>query len=245
MAAPTDRSLTVAQPAAQAPADAVSLLGCGHAVPQSVRKNDDPIFARLRSGARVRGVSEADLFTGMHQRRVLGPGESLATLMAEAGRRALAAADCPAVRIDRLYGYGYVAEFVTPNVLFRVHAELGLLPRALVYPVQCEFTNFIAAVLAAWEAVLAGHCRTALVVCGTGWTRNMDYANPHALTIGDGAGAVVVGRGGTLQLLDFASETDSSEYGAMTMAYRAAPRSSRRPPGTELPCAPITLPKPA
>lgn len=112
---------------------------------------------------------------------------------------------------------------IPPALRLRAETLKRLSPRAMVYPVQCEFTNFVAAVLAAWEAVLAGHCRTALVLCGTAWTRNMDYANPHALTVGDGAGAVVVGRGGTLRLLDYASETDSSEYGVMTMAYRATP----------------------
>jgi 3-oxoacyl-[acyl-carrier-protein] synthase III len=99
----------------------------------------------------------------------------------------------------------------------------------LAVAVNTEFTNFTKSLLLAWEAVLAGHCRYALVVVGSGLTRNMDYRAPHAFQTGDGAGAVVLGASERLRLVDHRCALWSDDYGAMTMQYRGA-RGSRGEP---------------
>ncbi len=45
------------------------------------------------------------------------------------------------------------------------------------------------------EQLAAGRCALALVVVAAGWTRLVDYADPGAQGVGDGAAAVVVSRG--------------------------------------------------
>ncbi|WNG18129.1 3-oxoacyl-[acyl-carrier-protein] synthase III C-terminal domain-containing protein [Cystobacter fuscus] len=196
-----------------------ALLGVGAAVPEQVRRNDDPLFEPLRRAA-ARGGGEHALFYGNRERRVLAPGESLAALTARAGRVALEDAGVRPEAVERLYGYVSVSEFVSPNALYAVHRELGLGQGTLVIPVQADFTNFLMGVVLAWEALRAGSIRHALVAVGSGWTRNMDYGQGHAIGIGDGAGAAVVGAGERLVLVDWAADTFSGEYGAMTMASR-------------------------
>jgi 3-oxoacyl-[acyl-carrier-protein] synthase-3 len=98
--------------------------------------------------------------------------------------------------------------------------------------VNTEFTNFTKAILLAWEAILAGHCRYALVAVGSGLSRNMDYRFPHAFGIGDGAGAVVIGPSERLCLVDYRCALDSDDYGMMTMQYRGAQGSHGEPVAT-------------
>jgi 3-oxoacyl-[acyl-carrier-protein] synthase III len=198
----------------------ISFLGFGAALPERVRTGDDPLYEPIREAARTQGQSEATLFYGNREHRYLGPDESLASLTARAGRAALEDAGVRPEQVDRLYGYLSVSEFITPNALYQVHQELGLEPRALVVPVQAEFANFVLGAVLAWEALLAGHAERALVAVGAGWTRNIDYAQGHAFAMGDGAGAAVLGPGERFVLVDYAADTFSNEYGAMTMRPR-------------------------
>lgn len=198
----------------------ISLLGLGAALPEKVRTTADPLFEPLRAQARAQGVSEASLFYGNREHRCLAPGESLASLTAKAGRAALEDAGVRPEQVDRLYGWVTVSEYLSPNALYQVHQELGLGTHTLVVPVQADFGNFLVGALLAWEALRAGHSERALVVVGAGWTRNIDPSQGHALNIGDGAGAAVLGRGERLVLVDYAAETFSDEYGAMTMRPR-------------------------
>ncbi len=198
----------------------MALLGAGHAVPEAVRGNDDPVFARVRRDTASRGVPEHTLFVGNRERRVLGPGERLEALTADAARAALAHAGVAPAEVDRLYGYLSVPEYLAPNSLFAVHRELGLGEGCMVVPVNTEFSNFVTSVVLAWEAVLAGHAERCLVATGAAWTASVDYTQGHSVCIGDGAGAAVVGPGERLVLTDWATDTFSAEYGAMTMAWR-------------------------
>ncbi|RKH67529.1 3-oxoacyl-ACP synthase [Corallococcus interemptor] len=195
-----------------------ALLGVGAALPEQVRGNDDPLFEPLRRAAGSGG--EHALFYGNRERRVLGPGESLAALTAKAGAAALQDAGLKASDVERLYGYVSVSEFIAPNALYAVHRELGLSQGTLVVPVQADFANFLMGVVLAWEALCAGSIQHALVAVGSAWTRNVDYTQGHAIGIGDGAGAVVVGAGDRLTLVDWGADTFSDEYGAMMMGAR-------------------------
>ncbi|WP_134686742.1 3-oxoacyl-ACP synthase III family protein [Brevibacillus migulae] len=198
----------------------IGLLGFGYALPDHVRSNSDPIFSQIRTKANSRGLSEHSLFTGMKERRVLQPGESLAELMTKAARQAVDEAGLEMGQIDRLYGYGSVAEYVTPNVLYKVHHDTGLPASTFVVPIHSDFSNYTVSLIQAWEAIEAGHCRYALVVSGGHFTRHGDYTAGHSLSLGDGAGAVVIGRGTRFRFIDYISETISAEYGYMTVQHR-------------------------
>jgi 3-oxoacyl-[acyl-carrier-protein] synthase-3 len=205
----------------------IGFVAFGCAVPSRVRTHDDPIFARARSRA---GAGGEVLFEGLRERRVLGPDESVESLMVLAGQRALAAAGLEPAAIDRLYGYASVSEFLVPNGLYKVHHDLGLSPRAAVVPVNDGFTNFITGAALGWEAIASGRCRHVMINCGSGWTRNADYDADYAVVLGDGAGAAVLGPSERFTLVDFAEETYAEDdfYRGMNLKVRVAERDGLR-----------------
>jgi 3-oxoacyl-[acyl-carrier-protein] synthase-3 len=201
---------------------AIGILGCGYSVPPYVRRNDDPIFQHITQSANSCGVAEKDLFTGLKERRYLGEDEQLEKLMIEAAHWALLQARLTPEDIDRLYGYASVSPYLTPNALYAVHRELQLSKRTLVAPINSEFSNFLVSVIQAWEAIAIGHSRNALIVCGSNWTKYMDYTKGHAISAGDGAGAAIIGPGGDFVLVDYDTQTLSEQYGTMTMQTRVS-----------------------
>jgi 3-oxoacyl-[acyl-carrier-protein] synthase-3 len=179
----------------------VGIKAGGYSVPPHVRYNDDPIFQQIIKEKNAQGVAEADLFTGMKDRRYLKEGEHLETLMIEAAYQAIHRANLERGDIDRLYGYASVPEFYTPNGLYAVHNGLGLPEHALVIPINNEFSTFLLSVIEACNAIMVGSSKHALVVCGVNWTKYTDYTQGYALSIGDGAGAAVIGDGADFALV--------------------------------------------
>lgn len=197
-----------------------AIVGLGYAVPAGIRTNDDPVFDRLRASPPP-GI---DLFAGYRERRVLDAGESLEELMTAAAHAALADAGSDGSDIDVLLGYGTVSEYLTPNTLAAVHRALRLPDGALIVPVNNEFTNFTSSLLIADALITAGRARRALVVCGSNWTRHVDYATPQAISAGDGAAAAVVAPtddDSRFRIVDHAVAVRSHEYGGMYMAADA------------------------
>ncbi|GHO62573.1 2-heptyl-4(1H)-quinolone synthase PqsD [Ktedonobacter sp. SOSP1-52] len=204
----------------------IGIKGCGFSVPPNVRGNDDPIFHQVITVANAQGIAEKDLFTGMKERRYLAQGERIEPLMVEASQLALQRAQVIPEEIDRLYGYASVPEFYTPNSLYLVHKGVQLPEHTLVVPMNNEFSTFLLGVLEACTAITAGRSKYALIACGTNWTHYMDYTQGHALSIGDGAGAAVVGPEADFELIDYATQTLSVQYGAMTMQSRDTQRAT-------------------
>ncbi|KAA9377731.1 3-oxoacyl-ACP synthase [Microbispora cellulosiformans] len=186
----------------------IGIAGVGSALPAAVA----PTRPALAPSA------ESPLFTGGRTRTVLAPGETAEDLAVGACRRALEEADVSAAQVDLLSGYVTVPEFLSPNGLFRVHRDLGLGRHTTVVPVNSEFGTFVMALALAWESMRAGRFATALVAVAAGWSRHVDPRNAHAGLIGDGAGAAVLRRAPRLVIIDWICDTDSAEYGAMTMA---------------------------
>lgn len=194
-----------------------AIVGTGFAVPPQVRRNDDPVFDWLRANA----PHGAELFQGYDERRVLGPGETVTSIMAAAAEQALAGAHVGPGDVDVLLGYGSVAEYLTPNTLAEVHHVLGLGAHVPVIPLADDFTNFLSALVLADALVRTGQARTALLVCGDNWTRYVDLRTPQAISAGDGAGAAVVSAataGGQFTLAGREHRTASDAYGAMYLA---------------------------
>ncbi len=202
----------------------VGLLGLGASVPATVRKNDDPIFSAIDLG----NPSMRAIFAGAVERRVLAPGEQLVDHMAAAARAALARAGAGPEGVDRLIGYESVAENITPNGLYLVHHRLGLPAGATVLPLAADFTSFVLGVATAVEGIAAGRSRAALVVCGSNWTRHVDYTKPHTVLAGDGAGAALVGPSARLVVVDYAVETKSDTFDLWTMKVRTSTGPSGR-----------------
>ncbi|HET8840201.1 MAG TPA: 3-oxoacyl-ACP synthase [Ktedonobacteraceae bacterium] len=204
----------------------IGIKACGYSVPPHVRYNNDPIFHNITRTTNAQGVAEVDLFTGMAQRRYLLEHEQVESHMVEASSLALANARLRSQEIDELYGYVSVPEYFTPNGLYAVHRDLHLPEHTLVIPINNEFSAFLLSVVGACNAIAAGRSNHALIVCGTNWTKYMDYTQGHALSVGDGAGAAIVSRDADFVLIDYMTQTLSDQYGAMTMRTYDTPRPS-------------------
>lgn len=187
------------------------IVGLGAALPAQRR----PATTEALSSAQERA-----LFYGHREHHLLGEQESLATLVAQAGRAALADAGLDGGEVDRLYGALSVSEYLAPTELYRVHALLGLRQSLLTVPVQGEFTNFLLGLLLAWEGLRAGHCRCPMVAVGAGWTRNADPDTGNGYGLGDAAAAVLLGPSERWVLVDWESCTRGEQYQAMTMRQR-------------------------
>ncbi|TDB91175.1 3-oxoacyl-ACP synthase [Actinomadura sp. KC216] len=229
----------------QAQRQQAGILGCGHSLPQHVRRNDDPVFAGMDRSRNPQGIYQSHLFRGLDRRYYLKPGESLTELMAESCRRALAAADLEPAAVDRLYGYATAPRYLTPNPLYELHHLLGLRPDAAVMPINTEFTNFISGLIQASEAINSGTAQHCLVAVGNNWSQHLDYTQGHATSVGDAAGSVIVGPSPTFAIIDHASRTLSSNYHALTLGVRPIELTGRSylpvDPATLLPLATIDI----
>lgn len=191
-----------------------ALISTGSALPEQIRTNDDPVFDWLRHNPQY-GTA---LFTGYDQRRALGPGETVTSIMVAAARAALVGGGIDPGGIDMLLGYGSVGQYITPNTLAEVHGELGLPATTEVLPLANDFTNWGSAVVIADALIRVGRIQRALIVCGANWTEYVNYHTPQSVSAGDGAGATVVGPAASpaqWQLVDRQQLTASQDYGAM------------------------------
>lgn len=191
-----------------------AILATGSCLPETIRSNDDPIFDWLHQNP----PPNEDLFQGYDQRRVLAPGEQLVDLMVEAARSALQRAALATADIDLLIGYASISTWEMPNELTAVATKLGLASTVPVVPINSEYSNFNHGVLIADALIAAGRATRALVVVGSNWTRYVDYHSPPAISVGDGAGAAVVGVSddpALFRVRDAASDADPQYLGGM------------------------------
>lgn len=164
------------------------LLGTGHAEPADVRKNDDPIFDKVK-----KEFPKQDLFTGYVERRVLAPGERIEDRLVEASRAALSVARVDPSEVDVMLGYVSVSEWLDPNALAQVHRTLGLPERCWVLPLNADFSNHAAGLWLADGLLATGRAKRVLVATAGNWTRHVDYTTLQSIAAGDGAGAAVMG----------------------------------------------------
>ena len=200
--------------------ETIGVTGFGFAVPETVRRNDDPIFDWIRQN----NPDYAKLFQGIDERRVLAPGESLDSLMLAAAGRALEEAGRAPRDIDLLIGLASVSDYVTPNALVKLHADLGLPAHCQVLPVSTEFTTFNDSLVLADAMIRTGSgIANVLIACGCNWTRHVSYHEATCIGAADGAGAAIMGPlvdHRRFAFVDVVTETQSKYYGAMWVGGR-------------------------
>ncbi len=134
--------------------------------------------------------------TGVESRRVLDleAGETLAKLIGEAARDAVAVAGIDAAEIDQV-----IVATITPDELFPAQAvvaasEIGASKDALVYDLSAACTGFVTGLAQAAAGIESGRSRYALVVGADALSRITPHDDPKGAPLfGDAAGAVVVG----------------------------------------------------
>ena len=171
----------------------LAVLGAGFAVPEREITND-ALAARL-------DTSDAWIVsrTGIRARRVLDEA-SLATshLATAAARAALARADLEPDAIDLLIVATSSPDYPIPSTACLVQAALGARP-VPAFDLNAACSGFVYGLALADQALATGAARHVLLVGADTLTRHVDWDDRGtAVLFGDGAGALVLGRGAGL-----------------------------------------------
>jgi 3-oxoacyl-[acyl-carrier-protein] synthase-3 len=164
----------------------VMIRGTGSSLPAQVRTNED--FSRM--------VETSDEWirtrTGIRERRVAAPGQTVATLGIEAAREALAAADLSPADIDLVICATVTASTMVPSAACLIQAGLGCRPVG-AFDLIAACSGFVYALTVGDQFIRSGQCRNVLVVGSETLTRVVDFTDRNScILFGDGAGAVVL-----------------------------------------------------
>ncbi len=131
--------------------------------------------------------------TGIKQRRIAGPDDTLVAMGIDAGGKALAAAGVQPADVDLVIAVSCTSQTQIPGIGPRIASGLGI-PQAGSFDLNAGCAGFCYGLSAAADAVRAGNSRRALVVAAE---RLTDWIDPDdrsvAIIFGDGAGAALVG----------------------------------------------------
>jgi 3-oxoacyl-[acyl-carrier-protein] synthase-3 len=131
--------------------------------------------------------------TGIKERRVAGPDDTLVAMAIDAGGKALAAAGVQPSEVDLVIAVSCTAQVPIPGIGPRIASGLGI-PAAGAFDLNAGCAGFCYGVSAAADAVRAGNARRVLVVASerlTDWVDKSDRG--MAILFGDAAGAALVG----------------------------------------------------
>lgn len=166
------------------------IAGLGVAFPEQVVTNA-PIAERL-------GVEESWIVsrTGVQERRHAQPGETLEQIAAEAGRAALERAGIEPAQVDLVLVATFTASRLLPNAAPLVAEQLGAVGAGAV-DVGAACTGWLSGLALACGQVESGRAETVLLIGADLCAGRVDPDDKRtAALFGDGAGAVVVTRGG-------------------------------------------------
>jgi 3-oxoacyl-[acyl-carrier-protein] synthase III len=164
------------------------ILGTGGYVPQRVVTNAD--LERMVDTSHTWIVER----TGIHERRVVEPGQACSDLAIEAGQRALIAADVAPSEVDLILLATCTGDFPLPSTACLVQHRLGA-KRAAACDISAACCGFIYA-LAIADAYVKSGMRHVLVIGSEVMSAITDWTDRNTCVLfGDGAGAVVMGQG--------------------------------------------------
>ena len=130
--------------------------------------------------------------TGIRFRHIAGPGETTATLAADACRAALAAAGRDATEIDLIVLATATPDQTFPSSATKVQALLGI-PDCVAFDVAAVCSGFLYAVQVADAMLRTGVHARALVIGSETFSRILDWEDRATCVLfGDGAGAMVL-----------------------------------------------------
>lgn len=131
--------------------------------------------------------------TGIRERRVAGPEETLLQLAARAARAALAAAGMAAADVDTVICSSSSPDETFPSLACRLQADLGCAHGA-AFDIQAACSGAVYGLALAQSLIHTGLSRRVLVVAAEIFSRLLDWADRStAVLFGDGAGAFLVG----------------------------------------------------
>ncbi|PZV09553.1 MAG: 3-oxoacyl-ACP synthase [Leptolyngbya sp.] len=191
----------------------VSLVGSGSAC-LSVPLTNDGLSQRVDTSDEWIATR-----TGIRQRHIAAPTDSLTSLATEAARNALEMAQVGVDEVDLI-----LLATSTPDDLFgsacRVQAALGA-TRAVAFDLTAACSGFVFALVTAAQYMRTGVFKTVVVIGGDVLSRWTDWSDRTTCVLfGDGAGAVVLRAAERDRLLGFELCSDGSLNHSLNLAYQ-------------------------
>lgn len=197
----------------------IAITGSGSAVPSTSLNNEG--LSRL--------VETSDEWiasrTGIRQRHLATPEESLKAIATQAARNALDMAGLTPMDVDLI-----VLATSTADDLFgsasQIQAELGA-AKAFAFDLTAACSGFVFGMVTAAQFIRTGACQTVLLIGADVLSRWTDWADRRTCVLfGDGAGAVVMQAkpDGEDSLLGFELRSDGRLNECLTLAFQPAAR---------------------
>ncbi len=192
----------------------MAMTGCGSAVPETTLTNE--ALSQL--------VETSDEWiasrTGIRQRRIAKPEESLTAIATQAALSALEMAGIAAADVDLI-----VLATSTPDDLFgtasRIQAAIGA-PQAVAFDLTAACSGFVFGLVTASQFIRTGAYKTVLLIGGDVLSRWVDWSDRRTcILFGDGAGAVVLQANDRDRLLGFELRSDGSQNEFLNLDYGA------------------------
>ncbi|MCW5892240.1 MAG: ketoacyl-ACP synthase III [bacterium] len=196
---------------------AAAVLGTGAALPERVVSNRE-LLARL-------GTTDEWIVarTGIRTRRRAAAGEATSDLARAAAAAALYDAGVAASSVDLIVVATATGDHPMPSTACLLQAALGA-ERAAAFDLNAACSGFVYGLALADQAIAAGTARRVLLVGADTLAHLVDPDDRDtAVLFGDGAGAVVLGRGGGVRAVHLGADG----RGAMDLVVPAG--GSRRP----------------
>ncbi|BAY31714.1 3-oxoacyl-[acyl-carrier-protein] synthase III [Nostoc carneum NIES-2107] len=193
----------------------IAITGSGSAVPETSVENE----------ALTQLVETSDEWiatrTGIRQRRLANPAESLSVLAARASRQAIAAAGIKAADLDLI-----ILATSTPDDLFgsacQIQAEIGA-TKAVAFDLTAACSGFIFGMVTAAQYIRSGVYQNVLLIGADILSRWVDWQDRSTCVLfGDGAGAVVMQANESDRLLGFTLKSDGSQNHFLNLAYQGS-----------------------
>ncbi len=191
----------------------LAITGCGAAAPRRSVSNDE--LSRF--------VETSDEWiatrTGIRNRRLAGPDESLAGLGAIAALQALEMAGLAAEEVDLI-----VLATSTPDDLFGsasvIQAAIGA-KQAVAFDLTAACSGFVFGLVTVAQYIRTGVFKNVVLIGGDLLSRWVDWSDRRTCVLfGDGAGAVVIQANSVDQLLGFELHSNGDQNACLNLAQQ-------------------------
>ncbi|MGH8020450.1 MAG: beta-ketoacyl-ACP synthase III [Opitutaceae bacterium] len=167
----------------------VTILGTGSSVPARIVSNEEL----------SRTVATSDEWiasrTGIRERRIAQDDETTSEMGARAAAAAIAASGITTQDIDAVLACTMTPDMPFPSTACLIQQKLGL-PRRTAFDIQAACSGFIYGLEVAASLIQAGVHRHVLLIGSERLSSIIDWKDRSTCVLfGDGAGAVVLGRG--------------------------------------------------
>jgi 3-oxoacyl-[acyl-carrier-protein] synthase-3 len=157
--------------------------------------------------------------TGIKERRVAGPGDTVAFMATEASRRALESAGTDASEIDLILVGTSTSAYAFPSTATLVQHALGC-RNVPAMDISAACSGFVYVMDIANQYIRSGACRKVLVVGADIITAACDQTDRTTIVLfGDGAGAAVMGASEEQGLILSHLHSDGSYSQLLTLPY--------------------------